>query len=1372
MKKQHHCLLVGILLLYFTNLQAQNQQVSWPVFVPNNSTRSITFNFGTPSTGYFLGIARDESNSPLTTYKGINSAFDDQGNFIFGVITTNDKAFVYDNQMNLVRFYDFANGELGLGGIKATGSKEIPMVKIGCGLVYHFIVGHKILEYNTITKEVKNAAYETPQTVGSPTEFGAIGGVNIFDGGASRTQTVAAIRPINENQYAIYWLDGNRPGQAANQIRAIYHRVINTKPSIAIEAEINTSFTSLSPSSVYHPVLFTGGYVAPLEVSPDGKFLAFAENDKLFVFNINTNGSVGSLKTSFTYGSGVSNINYKVAGIEFNATSDRLVFSRFNTNGSLSDAIGVVNLTNNQVTYIANTNDYSRSEIELGRDNKLYTTTPSGLFEINPNTQQIQLAHSVAFASNNEYTDADNNYQIRTLPDQNDGVNNAGGFNAQVDALIINNTQTWANGFTNNPYGVNNAPINVKQNITINGNLTINGLTLQFFSDAKIVIKNGGVLTLNGTTLKAFDCGYLWDGIVVENGGRLTVNPNFNPTTPNATVASTIRDAKVAISTFGAGGPAATIQVRQTNFRQNAECIKLSYYEGQNITVSHNTFNMAEALIPQNPTATVGQLVGINVPNEGRYYPFRGVYALVNNNSSTLNITNNTFRGGKEGVNTYAANCNISNNTFEQMRKFNGTAIIASKFNSNTLALTANNNTIQYVNKAITITRGYDITLDKNQVYFTTDNAIEITNNRSRIMSITENNLSLCANNAVLLNACSGSGSRLTIRLNTIIGNGLNSSNGNGSVYTYNGITLQEQAFSTLKTYAFCDVSQNQISRVWYGIKLNNIVGDQVNDYVPTGATWFNANRIAYNAAASNQFNLNPHTNCGVEVVRSAGVSVFDNGITSNLPSSALNNGVYSNISNTTLVNGNTIQAGRGLHAAGTSLNNNYLCNTFNNNVNGIYLLNHYLRNRNGIHGENNITRDNTHNNTSSARPGILLEASPRSTTTMRNMIRQNQWLFYTSPPIIRYNPAPSGFTFPRTIVNSTIPLIDKENPCGFILSPPQSPSDPSFTSIDDVQELDAVTQWETRYQHERELHIAGNTSNGWLSQLITAEKTIVAGDFGAAQQMLGGLTATNAIEHHLLTVYGVAVNIGLREEEFSTVTEEEKAILLPIAEMNPLEIGPAVFVARGLLLQHFGLLFNNQGSEDDAIAQVQVLYKECFEEDNMPFTPENIYLINSNYQILPDVTVGFDEYGYAFVNNYDLETLIEQDEPIAFAITLNNQEVFTSNFYTPTVWLGHSGETINLCNMGKKAITLTKAEAKKTANINVYPNPSEGLLQVTGVGQGSVKLYDITGKLVKNTTFTDSLIELNDLGNGMYYLHIFSSEGNLLLKTKHFIDK
>lgn len=509
MKKHPNLLLIGILLLYLTNLQAQNQQVSWPVFAPNNTLNSVTFNFGTPSNGYFLGIPKDESNNPLTSYKGINAAFDNNGNFIFGVITTNDKAFVYDNQMNLVRFYDFANGELGLGGIKATGSKEIPMVKIGCGLVYHFIVGHQILEYNTITNEVKNAAYETPQTVGSPTEFGAIGGVNIFDGGASRTQTVAAIRPIDQNRYAIYWLDGNRPGQAANQIRAIYHRVINTKPLSAAQAESNTALVSLAPSSVYHPVLFTGGYVAPFEVSPDGRFLAFAENDRLFIFNINTNGSIGSLKTSFTYASGIANVNYKIAGIEFNATSDRLVFSRFNTNGTLSTAIGVVNLTNNQVTYIANTNDYSRSEIELGRDNKLYTTTPSGLFEINLTSQQIQLAHSVAFVNNSEYTDADNNYQIRTLPDQNDGVNNAGGFERHIDALTINNTQTWANGFTNNPYGVDNAPINVKQNITINGNLTINGLTLQFFSDAKIVIKNGGVLTLNGTTLKAFDCGYL-----------------------------------------------------------------------------------------------------------------------------------------------------------------------------------------------------------------------------------------------------------------------------------------------------------------------------------------------------------------------------------------------------------------------------------------------------------------------------------------------------------------------------------------------------------------------------------------------------------------------------------------------------------------------------------------------------------------------------------------------------------------------------------------------------------------------------------------------------------------------------------------------
>ena len=637
-------------------------------------------------------------------------------------------------------------------------------------------------------------------------------------------------------------------------------------------------------------------------------------------------------------------------------------------------------------------------------------------------------------------------------------------------------------------------------------------------------------------------------------------------------------------------------------------------------------------------------------------------------------------------------------------------------------------------------------------------------------MSITENNLSLCANNAVLLNACSGSGSRLTIRLNTIIGNGLNSSNGNGSVYTYNGITLQEQALSTRLTYTACDVSQNQISRVWYGIKLNNIVGDQTNFHQPRGVTWFNANRIAYNAAASNQFNLNPHTNCGVEIANSAGITVFDNTITSNLPSRDLNNGVYSKTSSTTLITTNTIQAGRGLRADGSSLGNNYLCNTFNNNVYGIYLVNHFLRNKNGLHGENNITRNNTHNNNSTTLSDIRLVAEDRNslnrTRIMINMMPQNQWLFFANPPSISYRPSVGG-----SIVNSSILFKDKRNTCGRVLDISELSSDPFFTSVEGIEELDAVTQWETRYQHEREQKISGNTSNGWLSQLIDAENAIVAGDFGAAQQTLSGLSSTNAIEHHLLTVYGVVINIGLREEEFSTVTEEEKAILLPIAEMNPLEIGPAVFVARGLLLQHFGLLFNNQGSEDDAIAQVKVLYEGCFNADEVPFTAENIRLINSNYQILPNVTVGFDEYGYAFVNNFDLETL-EPDQPIGFAVTLNDGQVFASNFYTPTAWLSIQGETINLCNLGKKAITLTQAEAKQAANINVYPNPSEGLLQVTGVDQGSVKLYDVTGKLVKNTTFTHGNIALNNLGNGMYYLHVFSSEGNLLLKTKHFINK
>lgn len=68
---------------------------------------------------------------------------------------------------------------------------------------------------------------------------------------------------------------------------------------------------------------------------------------------------------------------------------------------------------------------------------------------------------------------------------------------------------------------------------------------------------------------------------------------------------------------------------------------------------------------------------------------------------------------------------------------------------------------------------------------------------------------------------------------------------------------------------------------------------------------------------------------------------------------------------------------------------------------------------------------------------------------------------------------------------------------------------------------------------------------------------------------------------------------------------------------------------------------------------------------------------------------------------------------------------------------------------------------------LSVYPNPSEGILQIdlaknlnrTGA---SVHVYSADGKIVKSSEFTDHL-DLNDLQNGMYYITVDCDDQHLV---------
>ena len=64
---------------------------------------------------------------------------------------------------------------------------------------------------------------------------------------------------------------------------------------------------------------------------------------------------------------------------------------------------------------------------------------------------------------------------------------------------------------------------------------------------------------------------------------------------------------------------------------------------------------------------------------------------------------------------------------------------------------------------------------------------------------------------------------------------------------------------------------------------------------------------------------------------------------------------------------------------------------------------------------------------------------------------------------------------------------------------------------------------------------------------------------------------------------------------------------------------------------------------------------------------------------------------------------------------------------------------------------------------ISVYPNPASSTLHIEGVSNGSsIALYDITGRKVMQTSFTDE-IPVSQLSDGLYLLNITTVDGSIV---------
>lgn len=120
-----------------------------------------------------------------------------------------------------------------------------------------------------------------------------------------------------------------------------------------------------------------------------------------------------------------------------------------------------------------------------------------------------------------------------------------------------------------------------------------------------------------------------------------------------------------------------------------------------------------------------------------------------------------------------------------------------------------------------------------------------------------------------------------------------------------------------------------------------------------------------------------------------------------------------------------------------------------------------------------------------------------------------------------------------------------------------------------------------------------------------------------------------------------------------------------------------------------------------------------------------------------------------------------------------NNQMLIgeTNSTYTPTTFGGYTCETSNgsctgVSNMIVRGVT-TGIGTIEFEEISIYPNPAQDYLNIE-VGQEeltSLKMFDVTGKLVRDLNVKQTQFYVGDYAKGMYFIELANEERRSLVK-------
>lgn len=852
---------------------------------------------------------------------------------------------------------------------------------------FHIISGGNIFEYkigDDVITEYSNDALNNFRL--------SYGGTNH----KYNTNYVVKIKP-NGNGYFIYNIEGNKTGT---------YRGFKAIEYDESQDEFNLlQHISEEPSSNVWLNNFSGalGLLTEMAISPSGEKIALAGGSNIYFFDIDEDGKiVTSSEESFTYCSGCD--FERVGGMEF-VSNNKLIYSVFYFNETYpysSDKVEVIDISISPFTstHISGSEDYARSQIEIGKDGKVYVASSGGVYWIDwdkatPTIESASLSFSPLF-NVDVYDDLNNDgYDFKVFAFPGQVIGQLGDQNPSniLGKTIITNTQT--HGFTTSQEykqfltdDEDNLEVWVVDSLIIKdqGHLVLNHMTMHFDSNAPIIIEKGGKLTKSGTTITGWECD-MWPGIIVDASiGGASGRAEFITHALHGW--SEISDAVVALelkNTQHDTSDACAVTLNRVNFYRNAQGLVSNNMNMRKVKFSNANFFGSEELLNNDygftyfeanegwHTITKNHVeangcwnfnVGANghasnenmdfgdMPNS--YYPIRfvGAQASIEIKRSSMDVQYAEFTDFRR----------IAIDADAQIQNIHNLKVYHSYIHDGAVFQDADGGSMGRGIRAINGFKLIDIGTDR-RCYFKNLYAygVEIRNNKGAEIKIGGHAGSTFENVNWAAIHLQGNGSYYKSSTNEDIGTKIQIYSNWIKSHPYaKGISIIEPFSNGNRNFVRCLIGLNFIEDVTRGIELVNVTGN--NGSRPLNARPdLSANeqrfftQITRNFTLFNTIRLIPWgidgqiRNFGVRMQNCLGFDLRNGiarvgGVGGVLPQSK---GIIMHNSPNTFLSGNTVNSMEiGINLSDNMLNSNYTCNNISGVRYGYRLQNHVLRDR------------------------------------------------------------------------------------------------------------------------------------------------------------------------------------------------------------------------------------------------------------------------------------------------------------------------------------------------------------------------------------------------------------------------------------------